>query len=97
MGWTPLFNSSFCSDRPPDSSQVPATARDTLEVWHIARVAKRLLRYVGLRKKRTACKPLSQHHSLLGQRSRRYATSGARLTLETGLHVSHGAFYDKEP
>ena len=31
-GWTPLFNSSFCSDRPPDSSQVPATARKSLKV-----------------------------------------------------------------
>ena len=28
-GWTPLFNSSFCSDRPPDSSQVPAICHKT--------------------------------------------------------------------
>ena len=31
-GWTPLFNSSFCSDRPPDSSQVPATAIENPKV-----------------------------------------------------------------
>lgn len=42
-GWTPLFNSSFCSDRPSKSTRIPATAVTTIKTQLLADVAKRLL------------------------------------------------------